>query len=71
MVGYGRYKNLIENDTVPRPIKSYLDIFDSAAEQIAINYVFNEDGERFHPIGLGNYDYNQFIEHLPVISLTH
>ncbi|KAK2159473.1 hypothetical protein LSH36_152g01041 [Paralvinella palmiformis] len=71
MVGYGRYKNLIENDTVPRPIKSYLDIFDSAAEQIAINYVFNEDGERFHPIGLGNYDYNHLISEYLVYQGYH
>ena len=53
-IGYGRYMDAIKNEAIPRPLKSYVDIFDSAAERIRQYYVIGNDGRHFHPVGLGN-----------------
>ncbi|KAK2159460.1 hypothetical protein LSH36_152g00010 [Paralvinella palmiformis] len=52
-MGYGQYLALIRNDTIPRPIKSYVDLFDSVAETLRSTHVMDRNGRKFHPIGIG------------------
>ena len=52
-MGYARELPGIKGDAIPRPIKSYVDLFDTAAEQLRKHYITYTNGSQFHPALLG------------------
>ena len=52
-MGYAKELPQIKDDVTPRPIKSYIDLWDTAAEQVRTHYVTYSNGTQFHPTLLG------------------